>query len=93
MTLSANVLCAFLVAASPAGAAKARVTLAHNPHAIEQGSCPLAGPSAITMNIRFMRMADDYCNSRCNQRFDYCQYRRESSEHCTRELIRCRANC
>jgi hypothetical protein len=34
-----------------------------------------------------LRLADDYCNTRCEQQFNYCQYRRESRDHCARLLI------
>lgn len=40
-----------------------------------------------------IKVADDYCNSRCGQLFNYCQYRHESLAHCMRGLIKCRANC
>jgi hypothetical protein len=40
-----------------------------------------------------LRLADDYCNTRCEQQFNYCQYRRESRDHCARLLINCRRNC
>jgi hypothetical protein len=29
----------------------------------------------------------------CEQQFNYCQYRRESRDHCARLLINCRRNC
>jgi hypothetical protein len=40
-----------------------------------------------------VRLADDYCNTRCVQQFNYCQYRGESRDHCARVLINCRRNC
>jgi len=39
------------------------------------------------------RLADDYCNTRCDQQFNYCQYRGESRDYCARLLINCRRNC
>ncbi len=40
-----------------------------------------------------VRLADDYCNARCDQQFNYCQYRGESRDYCARLLINCRRNC
>jgi VIT family len=42
---------------------------------------------------RHNRVADDYCTTRCNQRFNYCQYRGESPDRCARKLIICRRDC
>jgi hypothetical protein len=42
---------------------------------------------------QYVRVADDYCNTRCEQQFKYCQYRAESPDHCVRVLTKCRANC
>jgi hypothetical protein len=39
------------------------------------------------------KLADDFCNARCDQHFNYCEYRGGSPEHCNRLLVRCRANC
>lgn len=46
---------------------------------------PSEGPS--------IRLADDYCNTRCNHQFEYCRYRGGSHDHCQRVLVTCRANC
>jgi hypothetical protein len=46
-----------------------------------------------TSPSQYIRVADDYCNSRCDQQFKYCQYRAESRENCVRLLTKCRANC
>jgi hypothetical protein len=43
--------------------------------------------------VNEVKVADDYCNSRCEQQFNYCQYRGASLEHCTRALIICRKDC
>ena len=40
-----------------------------------------------------IRVADDYCTTRCDQRFKYCQYRGESFDYCVERLKTCRAGC
>jgi Biotin-requiring enzyme len=46
-----------------------------------------------TMQFEYLNLADDYCNARCGQQFNYCQFRGESPDRCARRLIRCRENC
>jgi hypothetical protein len=59
--------------------------------------CPSVYCASIVENATsssgLVRLADDYCNTRCDQQFNYCQYRRESRDHCARWLINCRRNC
>jgi hypothetical protein len=63
----------------------------------EPRDCSSIYCASITENARSpsgsLRLADDYCNTRCEQQFNYCQYRRESRDHCARLLINCRRNC
>jgi hypothetical protein len=40
-----------------------------------------------------IRVADDYCTTRCYQQFKYCQYRRESFDDCGDRLKTCLARC
>jgi len=40
-----------------------------------------------------VKLADDYCNTRCEQKFNYCQYRGETHEHCAAWLATCRSRC
>jgi len=41
----------------------------------------------------YIKVADDYCNTRCDQQFNYCQYRGESFDDCVDRLHACRAGC
>ena len=42
---------------------------------------------------QYVRVADDYCNTRCDQQFNYCIYRGESVDTCSQRLVYCRRNC
>jgi hypothetical protein len=46
-----------------------------------------------TLPSKYIRLADDYCNSRCDQRFNYCRYHGESLDTCSQLLITCRKDC
>jgi len=51
---------------------------------------PLDGSCSPSSDIR---LADDYCNARCERQFDYCRYRNEPWDRCAYELAHCRARC
>jgi len=38
-------------------------------------------------------VADDYCHTRCDQRYEYCLYRGESRDHCMHRLAVCKSQC
>jgi hypothetical protein len=40
-----------------------------------------------------IRVADDYCNTRCEREFNYCRYRNQPAELCDRRLVICRSRC
>jgi len=40
-----------------------------------------------------MKVADDYCNTRCDQQFNYCRYRDRPFDYCLDRLKTCRARC
>jgi len=42
---------------------------------------------------RDIKVADDYCNMRCDQQFNYCRFRDEPMERCVRRLATCRSRC
>jgi hypothetical protein len=50
-------------------------------------------PEEATLPSGDIRLADDYCNSRCDQQFNYCRYRGESLDRCFEQLITCRKDC
>jgi len=64
---------------------------------LQPGICPSGYCASVAQNAASpsgsVRLADDYCNARCEQQFNYCQYRGESRDHCARLLINCRRNC
>jgi len=41
----------------------------------------------------YIKVADDYCTTRCDQQFNYCQYRGRSFNYCEHRLRACRAGC
>jgi hypothetical protein len=41
----------------------------------------------------YIKVADDYCNTQCDQQFNYCQYRGGSLDDCVERLRVCRAVC
>jgi hypothetical protein len=59
-------------------------------HSPSYGACAAENAASPSGSVR---LADDYCNARCEQQFNYCQYRGESRDHCARLLINCRRNC
>jgi len=62
------------------------------PSSCSSGYCASVAPNAGSPSGS-VRLADDYCNARCEQQFNYCQYRGESLDTCARLLINCRRNC
>ena len=93
MSCLATVLCAFLVVCCAAVEARAALTLAHDPYFTEQSSSSLLDSNTSPRTIGTIKIADDYCNSRCIQRFNYCKYSGGSTDHCLYQLVHCRANC
>lgn len=90
---SATVLCVFLAVCCSAGGASADFAQAQEPYLLEQSSLSLPDAKTSSKNIRAMKIADDYCNSRCIQRFNYCRYSGGSEDRCLYQLVHCRANC
>ncbi|MGA7912517.1 MAG: DUF2254 family protein [Candidatus Dormiibacterota bacterium] len=40
-----------------------------------------------------IKIAYDYCHTRCEQKLNYCQYRSEAIDRCIHRLATCRARC
>lgn len=53
-------------------------------------ACSFDGRWSLSKDIQ---VADDYCNTRCDQQFNYCRYRGDSLDRCNRRLATCRARC
>lgn len=60
-------------------------------------SCSATHSSCISDSTSFpsnnIKIADDYCHTRCEQKFNYCQYRSEPIDRCIDRLATCRARC
>jgi hypothetical protein len=94
--------CAFLLAAGIGCATLAKVTVSPaqdlipightlSPScSVTQGACFSDSRSSSSTRIK---VADDYCNTHCDQRFNYCQYRGGSLDDCVERLRVCRAAC
>src|ERR1700733_948210 len=55
-------------------------------------SCSCLSDSRSSSSTR-IKVADDYCNTHCDQQFNYCQYRGGSVDDCVERLRVCRAAC
>jgi hypothetical protein len=93
MKLSATALCTFLVICCTEGVVGASFATTLGPNGVKHSLNSLADSKARSAGIGNVKLADDYCNSRCVQRFNYCQYSGGSADHCIRQFVHCRANC
>jgi hypothetical protein len=90
--LTAGIICITLADTSPL---RARDSIW--PEIAPMPVCPTTGATRPVEGkwrpVKDIEVADDYCNARCDQQFDYCRYRDEPLERCIRRLATCRARC
>jgi hypothetical protein len=89
MKVSAAAVCTFLVMCCTEGLVGASFALGPNGHSLTS----LADSKARSTDFGNIKLADDYCNSRCIRWFNYCRYSGGSADHCLYQLVQCRANC
>jgi hypothetical protein len=94
--------CAFLLATGIGCATLANVSLSRAKDLIPTGytsspSCSVTQSACFSdsksSSSGYIKVADDYCNTQCDQQFNYCQYRGGSLNDCVERLRVCRAVC
>jgi hypothetical protein len=95
--------CAFLLATAIGCAAVAHASPSPAPaHDLMPIGYPASPPCSVSQGICAvdrtsppprMRVADDYCTTRCDRQFKYCQYRGQPSDYCADRLKTCISRC